>query len=177
MNTSPGPPEHHYLKFQAKAAERTAEWKKKAVYHNCKKKDTLKLTAQNQSWIMMTQTRKTTGLSKTSQERKTSFKNKSFQFPNINESTDKEPGNKSVCAAQYSFAFNTYAQPTNDLRRMILLNNQSTCGIFCNLRDPRRSSDLTARVCCTHKDERVIINTVAREIYQSCAFVIASDPK
>ena len=27
------------------------------------------------------------------------------------------------------------------------------------------------------KDERVIINTVAREIYQSCAFVIASDPK
>ena len=80
----------------------------------------------------MTITRKTTRLSKTSQERKKPFQNKSFQFFNINKITDEESDNESVCAAQYSFAFNTHAQPTNNLRRMILLDNQSTCGIFCN---------------------------------------------
>ena len=37
-----------------------------------------------------------------------------------------------MCAPQYSFAFNTHATPTNDLRLMILLDNQPTCDIFCN---------------------------------------------
>ena len=39
-----------------------------------------------------------------------------------------------MCAAQYSFAFITHAEPTNDLRRMILLDNQSTCDLFCNIK-------------------------------------------
>ena len=50
----------------------------------------------------------------------------------MTESIDKESGNESVCAAQYSFVFNTHDQPTNNLRSMILIDNQSTCDIFCN---------------------------------------------
>ena len=80
----------------------------------------------------MTQMTRTTRMSKTNQVRKTPFKKKSVQFANSNKSIDKEYGNESMCAAQYSFAFNTHATPTNYLLRMILLNNQSTCDIFCN---------------------------------------------
>ena len=69
---------------------------------------------------------KTTRLSKTSQGKKNIFKKKSVQLANINESTDEESGNKSVCAAQYYFAFNTHAQSINNIRCMILLDNQST---------------------------------------------------
>ena len=97
MNKSPGPPEHFYLQFQewrslnkGTPKQRTAEWKKKAVCRNCEKKDTLNLTAQNQSSIMMTQTRKTTILSKTSQERKNLKKKKSVQFANTNKSTGED---------------------------------------------------------------------------------------
>ena len=49
----------------SKAAQRTAEWKKRAVCHNCGKNDTLNLTAPNQSLIMMAQmTKKTRFLNK-----------------------------------------------------------------------------------------------------------------
>ena len=37
-----------------------------------------------------------------------------------------------MCVVQSVFAFNTRAQPANDLCRMILLDNQSICDIFCN---------------------------------------------
>ena len=67
-----------YQQGNPKAAQRNAEWKKKSVCHNCKKNDTLNLTAPNRSSIMMTQMRKTTRLSKTSQERKKTFKKRNL---------------------------------------------------------------------------------------------------
>ena len=141
MNTSPGHPEHRYLKFQEwsslnkvtpKQRKEPLSGKRKQSTTTVSRKDTLNLTAQNRTSIMMTQMRKTTRFPKTSQGRKKLSKKKSVQFANINESTGEESANESVCAAKYSFAFNTNAQPTNNLRPMILLNNQSTCDIFCN---------------------------------------------
>ena len=58
------------------------------------------------------------------------LKNKSVQFTNVNY-TDEE-NNEDVCAAQYNFAFDTHISTSDDLRRLLLLDNQSTCGIFCN---------------------------------------------
>ena len=57
-------------------------------------------------------------------------KNKSMQFTNISD-TD-EDNNKEVCASQYNFAFNTHISTSDDLRYLLLLDNQSTCDIFCN---------------------------------------------
>ena len=111
----------------SKAAQRTSEWKKKAVCHNCGKKGHIKPDCtepiiDNDD----TNDKENKIFEKKSGKKKNLSKKKSVQFANINESTDEESGNESVCAAQYSFAFNTHDQPTNDLRRMILLNNQST---------------------------------------------------
>ena len=57
-------------------------------------------------------------------------KNKSVQFTNVND-TDEE-SNEEVCASQYNFAFNTHISTSDDLRHLLLLENQSTCDIFCN---------------------------------------------
>ena len=57
-------------------------------------------------------------------------KNKSVQFTNVN-NTDEE-NNEEVCASQYNFAFNTHISTSDDLRHLLLLDNQSTCDIFCN---------------------------------------------
>ena len=57
-------------------------------------------------------------------------KKKYVQFTNVSD-TDKE-NNKEVCASQYNFAFNTHISTSDDLRHLLLLDNQSTCGIFCN---------------------------------------------
>ena len=59
------------------------------------------------------------------------LKKKSVQFTNVNDSTDEET-NDVVCAAQYSFAFNTHISTSDDLRHLLLLDNQSTFDIFCN---------------------------------------------
>ena len=37
-----------------------------------------------------------------------------------------------MCASQYNFVFNTHISTSDDLRRLLLLDNQSTCDIFCN---------------------------------------------
>ena len=37
-----------------------------------------------------------------------------------------------MCASQYNFAFNTHISTSDDLRHLLLLDNQSTCDIFCN---------------------------------------------
>ena len=98
MNTSPGPPEHHYLKFQewrslnkGTPKQRTAEWKKKAVCHNCVKKGHIKPyctepiidnddTNEKDNKIVENKSGKKKNLSK----------KKSVQFTNINNSTDEE---------------------------------------------------------------------------------------
>ena len=59
------------------------------------------------------------------------LKKKSVQFTNVNDSTDEE-NNDDVCAAQYSFPFNTHISVLDDLRYLLLLDNESTCDIFCN---------------------------------------------
>ena len=56
---------------------------------------------------------------------------KSVQFTNVNDTKDEET-NEDVCAAQYNFVFNTHISTSNDLRHLLLLDNQSTCDIFCN---------------------------------------------
>ena len=56
--------------------------------------------------------------------------NKSVQFTNVNY-TDEE-NNEEVCASQYNFVFNTHISTSDDLRHLLLLDNQSTCDIFCN---------------------------------------------
>ena len=68
---------------------------------------------------------------KKSSKKKLILKKKSVHFTNINDSTDEE-NNDDVCAAQYSFAFNTHISASDDLRYLLLLDNQSTCDIFCN---------------------------------------------
>ena len=66
-----------------------------------------------------------------SSKKKSILKKISVQFTNVNDSTDEE-NNDYVCAAQYSFAFNTHISTSDDLRYLLLLENQSTCDIFCN---------------------------------------------
>ena len=53
------------------------------------------------------------------------------QFTNVNDSTDKE-NNYDVCEAQYSFAFNTHISASDNLRYLLLLDNQSTYDILHN---------------------------------------------
>ena len=67
---------------------------------------------------------------KKSFNKKLTPKNKSVQFTNIND-TD-EDNNEEVCASQYNFAFNTHISTSDDLRHLLLLDNQSTCDILCN---------------------------------------------
>ena len=67
---------------------------------------------------------------KKSFNKKLNSKNKSVQFTNVID-TDKE-NNEEVCASQYNFAFNTHISTSDDLRHLLLLDNQSTCDIFCN---------------------------------------------
>ena len=68
---------------------------------------------------------------KKSSKKQLILKKKSVQFTNVNDSTDEET-NDDVCAAQYSFYFNTHISTSDDLRHLLLLDNQSTCDIFCN---------------------------------------------
>ena len=119
----------------SKAAQGTAGWKNKAVCHNYGKKghikpDCTELIIDND----YTNDKYNKIVENKSGKKKKLSKKKYVQFSNINESTDKEYGNESVCTAQYSFSFNTHAQSTNNIRRMILLDNQSTCDIFFNIR-------------------------------------------
>ena len=67
---------------------------------------------------------------KKSSNKKLTLKNKSVQFTNLNDRDDEN--NEDVCAAQYNFAFNTHISTSDDLRHLLLLDNQSTCDIFCN---------------------------------------------
>ena len=68
---------------------------------------------------------------KKSSKKKLILKKKYVQFTNVNDSTGEET-NYDVCAAKYSFAFNTHISTSDDLMYLLLLDNQSTCDIFCN---------------------------------------------
>ena len=65
---------------------------------------------------------------KKSSNKKLTLKNKSMQFTNVND-TDEE-NNEEVCASQYNFVLNTHISTSDDLRHLLLLDNQSTCDIF-----------------------------------------------
>ena len=67
---------------------------------------------------------------KKSFNKKLTLNNKYVQFTNVND-TDEE-NNENVCAAQYHFAFNTHISTSDEVRHLLLLDNQSTCDIFCN---------------------------------------------
>ena len=68
---------------------------------------------------------------KKSSKKKLILKKKYVQFTNVNDSTGEDT-NYDVCAAKYSFAFNTHISTSDDLMYLLLLDNQSTCDIFCN---------------------------------------------
>ena len=60
---------------------------------------------------------------------KYSLKKKAVQF--VATTADDEGSSSSeVCATQFGFC--TVDTSPKDLRRLLLLDNQSTCGIFCN---------------------------------------------
>ena len=121
-----------YKQWNSKVAQRTNEWEKKAFCHNCGKKGHIKPDCAELIIDNDDTNEKDNNIvkNKSGKKKKLSAK-KSIQFANINKIIYRESGNEIVCAAKYSFAFNTHAQPTNDICRIILLDNQSTCDIFC----------------------------------------------
>ena len=114
-----------------KSAQRTTEWKKRATCHNCGQKGHIRpeypepMTENDDD-----KKDDDNKPDKKSTNKKFPPKNKSMQFTNIND-TEKE-NNEDVCATQYNFAFNTQISTSDDLRHLLLLDNQSTCDIFCN---------------------------------------------
>ena len=67
---------------------------------------------------------------KKSFNKKLTPKNKYVQFTNVSKSD--EENNEEVCASQYNFAFNTHISNSDDLRHLLLLENQLKCDTFCN---------------------------------------------
>ena len=115
-----------------KYSQRTSEWKKKATCQNCGQKGHIRpecpepMTENDDN-----KKEDNNNPNKKSSNKKLTLNNKSVQFTNINDTMEKE-NNEDVCAAQYSFAFNTHISTSDDLRHLLLLDNQSTCDIFCN---------------------------------------------
>ena len=114
-----------------KSAQRTTEWKKKATCHHCGQKGHIRPectepTTENDD----DQKEDENKPDKKSSNKKLTLKNKFVQFTNVKD-TDEE-NYEDVCAAQYNFAFNTHISTADDLRHLLLLDNQSTCDIFCN---------------------------------------------
>ena len=114
-----------------KFAQRTTEWKKKATCHNCGQKGHIRPECPEPMTENDDNKKEDENNSdKKSSNKKLALKNKSVQFTNVND-TDEE-NNEDVCAAQYNFGFNTHISTSDDLRHLLLLDNQSTCDIFCN---------------------------------------------
>ena len=114
-----------------KYAQRTTEWKKKPTCHNFGQKGHIRPECTEQ----MTENDDDKKEDDNKPDKKTSnkkftLKNKSVLFTNVND-TD-EDNNEDVCAAQYNFEFNMHISTLDDLRHLLLLDNQSTCDIFCN---------------------------------------------
>ena len=113
-----------------KSAQRTTEWKKKATCHNCGQKGHIRPECPEPMTEDYDDKKEDDNKpDKKSSKKKLILKKKYVQFTNVNDSTDEET-NDDVCAAQYSFAFNTHISTSDDLRHLLLLDNQSTCDIF-----------------------------------------------
>ena len=114
-----------------KSAQRTTEWKKKATCHNCGQKGHIRPECPEPMTENDDDRKEDNNKPyKKSSNKKLTLKNKSVHFTNLND-TDEE-NNEDVCAAQYNFAFNTHISTSDDLRHLLLLDNQSPCDIFCN---------------------------------------------
>ena len=114
-----------------KSVQQTTEWKKKATCHNCGQKGHIGPECPEPMTENYDNKKEEDNKpDKKSPNKKLTPKNKSVQFTNVND-TDKE-NNEEVCASQYNFAFNTHISNSDDLRHLLLLDNQSTCDIFCN---------------------------------------------
>ena len=114
-----------------KSAHRTTEWKKKATCHNCGQKGHIRPECPEPKTENDDNKKEDdNNPDKKSSNKKLTLKNKSVQFTNVND-TDEE-NNEDVCAAQHNFAFDTLISTSDDLRHLLLLDNQSTCDFFCN---------------------------------------------
>ena len=114
-----------------KSAQRTTEWKKKATCHNFGQKghirpECLDPMTENDDDKKEDDNKP----NKKFYNKKLTLKNNSVQFTNVNDAD--EENNEEACASKYNFAFNTHISTSDDLRHLLLLDNQSTCDIFCN---------------------------------------------
>ena len=114
-----------------KSVQRTTECKKKATCHNCGQKGHIRPECPEP----MTENdddkkEEDNKPDKKSFNKKLTPKNRYVQFTIVND-TDAE-NNEEVCASQYNSAFNRHISTSDDLRHLLLLDNQSTCDIFCN---------------------------------------------
>ena len=109
-----------------KSAQQTTEWKKKSTCHNCGQKGHIRPECPEPATEDDDDKKEDDNKpDNKSSKKKIIIKKKSVKLTNVNESTDKET-NDDVCAAQYSFAFNTHISTSDDLRHLLLLDNQST---------------------------------------------------
>ena len=113
------------------SVQRTTDWKKKATCHNCgQKRHTRPECPEPITENDDNKKEEDNKPDKKSFNKKLTPKNKSVQFTNV--SDIDEENNEEVCALQYNFAFNTHNSTYDDLRHLLLLDNQLTCDIFCN---------------------------------------------
>ena len=141
MNTSNGTCERHNLSHRElhfhnreiiiKLYSEQLNGRKKGTFHNCGQKRHItpecpEPTTENDDDKKEDDNKP----DKISTNKKLTPKNKSVQFTNVND--PEEENVEEVCASQYNFAFNTNISTSDDLRHLLLLDNQSTCDIFCN---------------------------------------------
>ena len=126
------------------------DWKQKATFHHCGKKghicpDCLEIEQDPEKYepVKPKHDKKPSISDKKSISRK-----KDVQFVSTEDSGMEL---EEICAAQYGFAFCHVTTDKSSLHNLLLLNNQSTCDIFCNKK-------LVTRVWTTSNSMNVLGN-------------------